>query len=213
MKASFLTEKFAAALPYERYVRTGTDEQQRRWQQVYAAVQLTDAQKQLVTGFVRDMKVLIVSGVWCGDCVQQCPLLQRIAESNSARIDLRLLDRDEHRDLMAKVRINGGDRVPVALFLAEDHELCAVYGDRTLNRVPVALFLAEDHELCAVYGDRTLNRYRALAARQLGPSCPTGIVAPGADELAATLQDWLNEFERVQLMLRLSARLRQKHND
>ena len=189
MNASFLAEKFAASLPYDRYVRTGTEEQQRRWQQVYEAARVTDAQKQLVAGFVRDMKVLIVSGIWCGDCVQQCPLLARIAEANSTRIDLRLLDRDEHRDLAEKVRINSGDRVPVALFLAEDHELCSVFGDRTLNR------------------------YRALAARQLGPSCPTGIVAPAADELAATLQDWLNEFERVQLMLRLSARLRQKHQD
>jgi thiol-disulfide isomerase/thioredoxin len=189
MKASFLSDKFAAALPYDRYVRTGNDEQQRRWQQVYSAAQLTDAQKQLVAGFVRDMKVLIVSGIWCGDCVQQCPLLQRIAEANPARIDLRLLDRDEHRDLTEKLRINAGDRVPVALFLAEDHELCSVSGDRTLNR------------------------YRAMAARQLGPSCPTGIVAPAADELAETLQDWLNEFERVQLMLHLSARLRQKHQD
>lgn len=189
MQASFLAEKFAAALPYDRYVRTGNDEQQRRWQQVYAAAQLSGVQKQLVAGFVRDMKVLIVSGIWCGDCVQQCPLLQRIAEANPSRIDLRLLDRDEHRDLTDKVHINAGDRVPVALFLAEDHELCSVFGDRTLNR------------------------YRALAARHLGPSCPTGILAPAADELAATLQDWLDEFERVQLMLRLSARLRQKHND
>ncbi|HTU89943.1 MAG TPA: thioredoxin family protein [Gemmataceae bacterium] len=189
MNRSFLTEKFAAALPYDRYVLSGSDEQRRRWQQVYEAAQLTDTQKQLVAGFVRDMKVLIVSGIWCGDCVQQCPLLQRIAESNPPRIVLRLLDRDQHRDLAEKVRINAGDRVPVALFLAEDHELCSVIGDRPLSR------------------------YRALAARQLGPSCPTGIVPPGADELAATLQDWLNEFERVQLMLRLSARLRQKHND
>jgi len=189
MQASFLAEKFAEALPYDRYVRTGNEEQQRRWQQVYTAARVTDAQKQLVAGFVRDMKVLIVSGIWCGDCVQQCPLLQRIAEANPARTELRLLDRDEHRDLTEKLRINAGDRVPVALFLAEDHELCSVFGDRTLSR------------------------YRALAAQQLGPSCPTGIVPPGADELAATLQDWLNEFERVQLMLRLSSRLRQKHND
>jgi hypothetical protein len=36
---------------------------------------------------------------------------------------------------------------------------------------------------------------------------------PPPDELAATLQDWINELERVQLMLRLSPRLRQKHND
>ena len=81
------------------------------------------------------------------------------------------------------------------------------------DRVPVALFLAEDDELCGLFGDRTLHRYRALAARQLGPSCPTGLTAPPPDELAATLQDWLNELERVQLMLRLSPRLRQKYGD
>jgi hypothetical protein len=189
MNAAFLAEKFAGALPYDRYVQTGTDEQRRRWQQVYDGARLTDEQARLVAGFARDMKVLIVSGIWCGDCVQQCPLLQRCAEANTGRIDLRLLDRDQHRDLADKVHMNAGDRVPVALFLAEDHELCAVYGDRTLSR------------------------YRALAVKQLGPSCPTGITPPDQDETAATLQDWLNEFERVQLMLRLSARLRQKHND
>ena len=189
MNASYLAEQFAAALPYDRYVRSGTEEQQRRWRQVHDAAHLTDPQRQLLGGFVRDMKILVVSGVWCGDCVQQCPLLQRCAEGAATKIDLRFVDRDEHRDLTDRVRINGGDRVPVALFLAEDHELCAIFGDRTLQR------------------------YRALAARQLGPSCPTGIVAPDTDEMAATLQDWLDEIERVQLMLRLSARLRQKHGD
>jgi hypothetical protein len=189
MKASYLADKFAAALPYDRYVTTGTEEQQRRWRQVYDAARLTDEQRRLLAGFVRRMKVLVVSGVWCGDCVQQCPLLQRCAEARPDRIDLRLLDRDEHRDLTEQVRLNGGDRVPVALFLSEDDELCGLYGDRTLHR------------------------YRALAARQLGPSCPTGLTAPPPDELAATLQDWLNELERVQHMLRLSPRLRQKYGD
>ena len=189
MNPTYLAEQFASALPYARYVETGTEEQRRRWRQVYDAAALTDAQKGLLGGFVRDMKILVVSGVWCGDCVQQCPLLARIAEGGPAKIDLRFVDRDGRRDLADRVRINGGDRVPAALFLAEDHELCAVFGDRTLRR------------------------YRALAARQLGPSCPTGIVAPDKDETAATLQDWLDEVERVQLMLRLSARLRQKHGD
>jgi ferredoxin len=189
MKASYLADKFAAALPYDRYVETGTEEQRRRWRQVYDAARLTDEQRRLLAGFVRRMKVLVVSGVWCGDCVQQCPLIARCAEARPDLIDLRLLDRDEHRDLTEQVRLNGGDRVPVALFLSEDDELCGLYGDRTLHR------------------------YRALAARQLGPSCPTGLTAPPPDELAATLQDWLNELERVQLMLRLSPRLRQKYGD
>lgn len=189
MDSRFLSEKFSAALPYDRYVLTGTDEQQRRWKQVYDAARITASQKELIAGFARDLKLLVSSGIWCGDCVQQVPLLVRIAEGNPSRIELRIVDRDQHRDLTDKLRINGGDRVPVALFLSEDFELCSVYGERTLSR------------------------YRALARTQLGAACPIGIAPPDADELAATLQDWLNEFERIELMLRLSPRLRRKHND
>ena len=189
MTADFFSAKFAAALPYDRYVQTGTEEHRRRWRQVYDAAMLTEAQRQLLAGFVRPMNLLVISGIWCGDCVQQCPLLARAAEANPAKISLRLVDRDQHRDLMEAFRVNAGDRVPIALFLAEDFEFCAAYGDRTINR------------------------YRAFAHRRLGPACPTGIVAPDREELNATLADWLVEIERVQLMLRLSARLRQKHGD
>jgi len=48
---------------------------------------------------------------------------------------------------------------------------------------------------------------------QAGPSCPTGIVASGDPLLAQVTQDWLNEFERVQWLLRLSPRLRKIHGD
>lgn len=189
MKAPYLADKFAAALGYEEYVQTGTDEQRCRWNQVYDAARLNAAQADLVAGFTRQMNVLIVSGIWCGDCVQQCPLIARIAQANPVKVALRILDRDQHRDLIDAFRINGGDRVPVVLFMAEDFEFCGAYGDRTIAR------------------------YRAIAQRQLGPACPTGIVAPGADELAATLADWLTEIERIQWMLRLSPRLRQIHGD
>jgi len=75
------------------------------------------------------------------------------------------------------------------------------------------IFMAEDFEPVSILGDRTLTRYRALAAKQLGAACPL----PGApipqDELNATLQDWLDEVERVHILLRLSGRLREKHGD
>ncbi len=186
---SFLSDKFTSGLAYTRYLQTGNEEQQRRWTQVYDAAHLTDAQKQLVAGFVRQMKILIFSGIWCGDCVQQCPLIYRIAEANPAKIDLRFVERPKESELVPDLRINAG------------------------SRVPVVAFLSEDNEWCATAGDRTINRYRAIARAKLGPLCPTGIVAPDKDEVDATLADWLNEVERVQLMLRLTPRLRQKYQD
>lgn len=187
--SDFLGAKFAAGLQYEDYVRSGTPAQVQAWNGIYERAALTPEQKRLVQSFVREMHVIVVSGIWCGDCSQQCPLMARIAEANPERVKLRFVDRDQHTDLSKLLRINEG------------------------ARVPVLLFLAEDDALVSIYGDRTLARYRALAARQLGPSCPVPGAPIAADELAATLQDWLNEFERAQLVLRLSARLRKKHGD
>ena len=81
------------------------------------------------------------------------------------------------------------------------------------RRVPVVVFLSEEFHECARYGDRTLAAYRTLAADQLGPACPTGIVGPSDNLLSAVVADWLREFERVSLMLRISPRLRLKHGD
>ncbi|MGC4031730.1 MAG: thioredoxin family protein [Tepidisphaeraceae bacterium] len=189
MTADYLRSKFEAALDYNAYVATGTDEQRRRWGDVAAKLSLTGEQKTLLGGFTRRMPVLVISGIWCGDCVAQGPMIDLIGKANPNVLDVRFVDRDVHKDLADQVKLNAG------------------------HRVPTALFLAEDFELCSLLGDRTLSRYRAIAARQLGASCPVGIVPPGDDELAATVQDWVNEFERVQLMLRVSPRLRQIHQD
>jgi hypothetical protein len=189
MKFSNISELFTSALRYDSYLQAGTEEQKRRWTQVYDLAHLTVAQQQLAGGFERQMKILIYSGIWCGDCVQQCPLIQRIAESNTAKIDLRFIERPMTSELPDDLRINGG------------------------SRVPIALFFSEDWDWCATAGDRTIHRYRALALSRLGPSCPTGIIAPEKDELDATLADWLVEVERVQLMLRLAPRLRQRYQD
>src|SRR6202158_1578939 len=122
MKASYLSDQFASGLPYDRYVQTGPDEQQRRWSQVYDAAQLNDAQKQLVGGFVRGMKILIFSGIWCGDCVEQCPLIQRIAQANTRKIELRFIERPKEAELAPELRINGGSRVPEIIFFSERSE-------------------------------------------------------------------------------------------
>lgn len=189
LRPNFLTDKFDAALDYAAYVATGTEQQRQRWKQVYDLAAVTADQAKRLREFTRPMNVLVISGIWCGDCVQQGPLIQRIAEANPKVIHLKFIDRDLHADLSDPLKLNGG------------------------GRVPVALLLAEDFEFCGLYGDRTLSRYRALAAQQIGPSCPLGVAAPPPEEMAETLQEWLNELERIQIMLRISPRLRQKHGD
>jgi hypothetical protein len=172
MNAALLRVAHDAGLRWDEYLATAP-EKAAAWRRVHAQVALDERQRRLLSLFTRRMPVLCMSGIWCGDCAQQGPLLQRIAEGSPC-IDLRFVDRDEQPALAREITVNAGARVPVVLFMAEDH-------------APVS-----------VMGDRTLTRYRALAARTLdGPSCPRpGAAAPG-DELRGMLQDWLDEFERV----------------
>lgn len=181
--------EFSRGLKYDEFlVRYGTEEHRRRWNDVYERVRLTALQRELLSDFVRQMKVLCVAGAWCGDCVNQCPIFQRFAEV-SPKIEIRYFDRDAHPDVQAAVRLCGG------------------------NRVPVLVFLSEDGDFLGLYGDRTLAKYRQTAVDQLGPACPSGVTPPHQALLEATTQEWLNEFERIELMLRLSSRLRHKHGD
>jgi len=181
--------KFADGLPYHDFLaKHGTDEHRRRWADFHGRVQLSPEQQTLIKSFPRAMKVLCLAGAWCGDCVNQCPIFDHFAQLSS-RLDIRYFDRDTHPDLAAELKICGGARVPVVVFLSED-----------------------DHEILR-FGDRTLSRYRKIVVDQLGPSCPTGLVPPDQQMVAAVVQDWLDVFERGQLILRTSARLREKHGD
>ena len=131
--AEAMEKVFEQGAGYSDYVASGTPEQQQRWEQMAKQVSLTEPQKALLAGFVREMKVLVVSGIWCGDCVEQCPLFAAIADG-SDKVDLRFVDRDEQEELADQVTICGGKRVPVVIFMAEDYHLCSVYGDRPFNR-------------------------------------------------------------------------------
>ncbi len=187
MNTSSLCDAFAAASPWDDYVDLSPSHRP-AWEEARQAITLTELHRTTLSGFERDMRILVVSGAWCGDCVRQGPVLAAIAAA-CARIDLRFIDRDHASSPIGSLAINGG------------------------HRVPVAAFMAEDGAFVSALGDRTLSYYRWLAAQQLGPACPL----PGApipqEVLASLVDDWMNECERVQILLRLSPRLRAMHGD
>ena len=184
-----MRSKFVQGLEYPAYVASGSSGQQANWRAFHAKVRLTLPQRELIASFSRRINVLVSSGTWCGDCVQQVPMLDHIQRTNPGMIALRLLDRDAHVDLSEPLRICGG------------------------LRVPTVVFLNEDYEFVGILGDAPLTRYRAKAANELGLACPLPGAEVPADETASTLQDWVDQFERTHLLLRLSNKLCQRHGD
>jgi thiol-disulfide isomerase/thioredoxin len=183
---------FEQAVPYvtllERYA---TPEQAGRWKNIYDSAVLNTEQKSLLGGFRRKMNVLCLQGVWCGDCVNACPIFQRIAEASDA-IDLRFINREQKFDPSAS---------DAGTALANELSICGG------PRVPVLIFLSQDWFECERFGERTLVTYRSKVAAMQGATCSTGLFGPPADLLQANIAEWLTHFERVQLMLQTSPRL------
>ncbi len=190
LDADFLRRKFEQGMAYGDFVASGEAEGHRPpWDDRYGKLALDDAQAELVGGFTRDMNVLCLTGTWCGDCALQGSAMTRVAEANPGRIHLRYLPRhEEHADLITKAPINAG------------------------FRVPVTWMLSEDFDTVSVFGDRTLSRYRSIARNQLGDAAHV-LAPPPADPVREVLREVLELFERAQLLLRLSPRLRQRHGD
>ena len=187
-RSDFFKAYFAKALSYQDYLTTGEQTHQQRWTEHYQAVMLSTPQQDLIKTFTRQLNILFMSGIWCGDCVRQGPLVQRIAEANEL-INLRFIDNKEHPELAEELRLNGASKVPVAVFCSEDF-----------------------FEL-ARFGDRHLSIYRKKLSEELGPACASGLIVPEEDVLRRDLQDWLDLVERVQAMLRLAPMLRRRYND
>jgi thioredoxin-like negative regulator of GroEL len=184
-----LRRYFDQSLAYHAYVASGPSDHQANWAANHARIALTEQQVSLLGSFTRRQPVLVISGTWCGDCAQQVPIMQHIAAASNGKIDLRIIDRDKGIELSNQVKISGG------------------------NRVPTVIFMNEEFDLLGLYGDNVLSRMRAKAAKQLGASCELPTARAAESDLAQTVQEWVDQFERTQLIARLSTKLRSKHGD
>lgn len=184
IRGEFFKSYFDRALPIDAYIETGSGAHKSRWRS--APPKLDEPQRALCAGFIRKLNLLVLSGIWCGDCARQGPALAAIAAASSI-IDLRFIESSQAPELVDELRLMGGQRVPVVVALSEDFF--------EIGRV----------------GDRMLSAYRRKAATEFGPTCDLGGAA--VDGEADDLREWLSAIERWQIMLRLAPMLRRRYGD
>lgn len=189
-RQEFWKREFDNALNYDAYLDNSPERYAEMWNRFEQQLPDLDvSQKAALKGHNRKLNILVSSGVWCGDCVRQGPILKLIVDHMDSPVDLRVVERGDSEPLQEELRILGALRVPVVVFLSEDFF--------EIGR----------------FGDRMLTTYRRKARTELGPACSSGVVAPPDDELQCEISEWVDIFERMLLMARLSPPLREKYND
>jgi thiol-disulfide isomerase/thioredoxin len=197
-----------SALPYGAYLANSDPIHTAKWSAMEKKIVLPEDCADTIAGFIRKMPVLVYSGVWCGDCVRQGPILQRIAEENPC-IELRFVERVDGSPLAEELRINGAYKVPVVVFLSEDYFELGRFGDRTLG----AYRRMARQQTAEVSVVNTMNRVFEKGRKLVGAVCNSGLIAPPPDEIEDEVAEWTDIFERMQLILRLSPLLRERYQD
>lgn len=187
-RGDFFREYFDSGLPYKDYIATGSEGEQGKWSSFEKAISLNSSQVETIQSFRRQMNILVMSGIWCGDCARQGPMFEKIEDASSC-LTFRFQDNRSNPELMEELRINGAQKVPVVVLLSEDF-----------------------YELSR-FGDRHLSVYRRKAENELGAACDAGIVPPSSEELSEEVDEWVAYFERLQIMLRLAPALRKRYGD
>lgn len=68
--------------------------------------------------------------MWCGDCAQNLPIIDKLAKANPAMIDLRILLRDDHPELMDRYLTNGARSIPKLIATDRDGNELFQWGPR-----------------------------------------------------------------------------------
>ncbi len=72
---------------------------------------------------------LVITEGWCGDAAQNLPVIHKIANENT-NIELRLVLRDDHAELMDQFLTDGNKAIPKLILLDENRNVINTWGPR-----------------------------------------------------------------------------------
>ena len=134
-------ELWEVALPYERFV-AASEQHRGLWEGIYRLMRVPEWAFQAVPPGTR-RRLLVIAEDWCGDASSTIPAVARFADAVPG-MELRVLRRDEHPELMDRYLTDGARAIPIVIVLDEAWRELGHWGPR-----PAALqaFVMENRPL------------------------------------------------------------------
>lgn len=118
---------WSRATPWPAFLRAGMEHYE-LWRGIYDRVVLPGwAIEEFMRSPVR--KLLVIAADWCGDAANTVPVLARLADLIPG-MEIRILGRDEHPEVMNAYLTNGTRSIPIAIALSDSFEELGHWGPR-----------------------------------------------------------------------------------
>lgn len=115
-----------AAEAFVKYSQLGL-QRMRRWDK---RLSLESSQEEEIKSYTKKRTWIVLSEGWCGDAAHIVPIINKITELNS-NIELRIVLREEHLDLMNDFLTNGGKSIPkLVVYDPQGQEIEGDWGPR-----------------------------------------------------------------------------------
>ncbi|HKU60148.1 MAG TPA: thioredoxin family protein [Gemmatimonadales bacterium] len=115
------------ALPFEAYV-AASSQHRGLWEGLYRLARIPQWALDAVPAGTR-RRLLVLAEDWCGDASNTVPVVARLADA-VPELELRVLRRDEHPEVMDRYLTNGSRSIPVVIALTEDFAELGHWGPR-----------------------------------------------------------------------------------
>ena len=114
---------------HEKMLLGFTQLNQRRTARILKTYKVSEETAQVIQNIETPQTWLIITEDWCGDSAQNLPYLFRMSELNP-NIELKIIYRDEHLDIIDKYLTNGGRAIPIVVGFDSDGNELFQWGPR-----------------------------------------------------------------------------------
>src|SRR5699024_597957 len=122
-----LNDWYEKGISPEAY-RNDLDKHKEDFYNIYNQFQVPEADLEFLKS-KSNIRVVALAEVWCGHCMMDVPILHRMAEA--ANMDVSMLPRDEHLELMDQYKVDGKRYIPIFIFIDEAGNEVGKWGPMT----------------------------------------------------------------------------------
>lgn len=116
-------------MSWDRYVGEEVQRHRLLWEGVYRKSSVPSWALDAAQELRRELKLIVLTEDWCGDAANTVPVIARFAEQ-APHVEMRLLKRDEHLELMDRYLTAGARSIPLAIVLDADFTPIGRWGPR-----------------------------------------------------------------------------------
>lgn len=117
------------AFSWDDYLNDEVKEHRSLWEGVWSRATMPEWATRAADAAGGEWKLLVISEDWCGDASNTVPVIARFAAA-LPNVEMRVIKRDEHPELMDRHLTNGSRSIPLAIVLRPDWSVAGQWGPR-----------------------------------------------------------------------------------